>query len=287
MTKANSMITILGIESSCDDTSVSICQDKKILSNIVSTQLIHKEYGGVLPEMASRKHLENILPVFEESIQKAQISLQDIDAIAFTNQPGLLGSLLVGASFAKMLSLCLNIPLIAVNHIEAHILSPLIENKALTFPYLSLTASGGHTQLTLCKDEDTLEVVGKTKDDAIGETLDKVGKMLGLPFPAGKYIDTLALKGNPDKFKFPIVNIENYDYSFSGLKTSALYFLERNQAQNKNFIQENKEDICASFQNAIFETLLKKVFLYSQTHHIDTLCIAGGVASNTMLRKKV
>ncbi|MGL6022018.1 MAG: tRNA (adenosine(37)-N6)-threonylcarbamoyltransferase complex transferase subunit TsaD [Chitinophagaceae bacterium] len=280
------MALILGIESSCDDTSVGICQEGKIISNIISTQPIHSLYGGVVPELASRAHIKNILPIVEESIKKANINLQAIDAIAFTQSPGLIGSLLVGSSFAKSLAMCLEKPLIAVNHLEAHILSPMIESN-LNPPYLCLLVSGGHTQIVCCKSAIEMELIGNTLDDAAGEAFDKSARLLGLPYPGGVLIDKLAKEGNPLAYTFPKPKITNFNYSFSGLKTAIFYFINNQIAKDKDFVEKNKSDICASIQHTIIEILLDKFLQAAKQYHIQKLSIAGGVSANSYLRKKV
>ena len=245
---------ILGIESSCDDTSAAIINGNKILSNIAANQTVHQEYGGVVPELASRAHQQNIIPVVEKSFTKANIQQKDISAIGFTRGPGLLGSLLVGTSFAKSLAMSLDVPLIEVNHLQAHILCHFIEDAnpmPPKFPFLCLTVSGGHTMIVLVKDYFDMEIIGKTIDDAAGEAFDKIGKIMGLDYPAGPIIDKLAKLGNPDAFTFGKPKLENYDYSFSGIKTSVLYFLQKQLKENPNFIQENVENLCASVQKTI------------------------------------
>ncbi|MFB0966934.1 MAG: tRNA (adenosine(37)-N6)-threonylcarbamoyltransferase complex transferase subunit TsaD, partial [Cloacibacterium sp.] len=247
---------ILGIESSCDDTSAAIINGNKILSNIAANQTVHQEYGGVVPELASRAHQQNIIPVVEKSFTKANIQQKDISAIGFTRGPGLLGSLLVGTSFAKSLAMSLDVPLIEVNHLQAHILCHFIEDAnpmPPKFPFLCLTVSGGHTMIVLVKDYFDMEIIGKTIDDAAGEAFDKIGKIMGLDYPAGPIIDKLAKLGNPDAFIFGKPKLENYDYSFSGIKTSVLYFLQKQLKENPNFIQENVENLCASVQKTIID----------------------------------
>lgn len=279
---------ILGIESSCDDTSAAIISGRKILSNIANTQKIHIEYGGVVPELASRAHQQNIIPVIVEAIQKANIQQKDISAIGFTRGPGLLGSLLVGTSFAKSLSMSLNIPLIEVNHLQAHILAHFIEDANPTpprFPFLCLTVSGGHTMIVLVKDYFNMEILGKSIDDAAGEAFDKIGKILQLDYPAGPIIDKLSQNGNPDAFRFNEPKITNYDYSFSGLKTSVLYSIQKELKVNVHFIENNLEDLCASVQKTIINILMKKLIKASQDYQIKEIAIAGGVSANSELRK--
>lgn len=279
---------ILGIESSCDDTSAAIIQGNKILSNITANQEIHNEYGGVVPELASRAHQQNIILVVEKSISKANIQQNDISAIGFTRGPGLLGSLLVGTSFAKSLSMSLNVPLIEVNHLQAHILAHFIEDanpETPKFPFLCLTVSGGHTMIVLVKDYFDMEIIGKTIDDAAGEAFDKIGKIFNLDYPAGPIIDQLAKKGNPDAFKFNKPRLENYDYSFSGIKTSVLYFIQKEVKKNPDFIKENLNDLCASVQKSIVEILMNKLEKVTKELNINEVAIAGGVSANSGLRK--
>lgn len=279
---------ILGIESSCDDTSAAIIQGNKILSNIAANQAIHNEYGGVVPELASRAHQQNIIPVIEKSVTKANIQQKDISAIGFTRGPGLLGSLLVGTSFAKSLSMSLGVPLIEVNHLQAHILAHFIDDanpNPPAFPFLCLTVSGGHTMIVVVKDYFDMEIIGKTIDDAAGEAFDKIGKIFDLNYPAGPIIDKLAKTGNPDAFKFNKPRIENYNYSFSGVKTSVLYFIQKEVQKNPNFIQENLADLCASVQKTIVEILMDKVEKAAKELGINEVAIAGGVSANSGLRE--
>lgn len=279
---------ILGIESSCDDTSAAIIQGNKILSNIAANQSIHNEYGGVVPELASRAHQQNIIPVIEKSVTKANIQQKDISAIGFTRGPGLLGSLLVGTSFAKSLSMSLNVPLIEVNHLQAHILAHFIDDanpNPPAFPFLCLTVSGGHTMIVVVKDYFDMEIVGKTIDDAAGEAFDKIGKIFDLDYPAGPIVDRLAKTGNPDAFKFNKPRIENYNYSFSGVKTSVLYFIQKEVQKNPNFIKENLADLCASVQKTIVEILMDKVEKAAKDLGINEVAIAGGVSANSGLRE--
>jgi len=279
---------ILGIESSCDDTSAAIINGNKILSNIAANQTVHQEYGGVVPELASRAHQQNIIPVVEKSFTKANIQQKDISAIGFTRGPGLLGSLLVGTSFAKSLAMSLDVPLIEVNHLQAHILCHFIEDAnpmPPKFPFLCLTVSGGHTMIVLVKDYFDMEIIGKTIDDAAGEAFDKIGKIMGLDYPAGPIIDKLAKLGNPDAFTFGKPKLENYDYSFSGIKTSVLYFLQKQLKENPNFIQENVENLCASVQKTIIDVLMKKLEKAAQDYDVKEVAIAGGVSANSGLRE--
>ena len=279
---------ILGIESSCDDTSAAIINGNKILSNIAANQTVHQEYGGVVPELASRAHQQNIIPVVEKSFTKANIQQKDISAIGFTRGPGLLGSLLVGTSFAKSLAMSLDVPLIEVNHLQAHILCHFIEDAnpmPPKFPFLCLTVSGRHTMIVLVKDYFDMEIIGKTIDDAAGEAFDKIGKIMGLDYPAGPIIDKLAKLGNPDAFTFGKPKLENYDYSFSGIKTSVLYFLQKQLKENPNFIQENVENLCASVQKTIIDVLMNKLEKAAQDYDVKEVAIAGGVSANSGLRE--
>ena len=277
------MAVILGIESSCDDTSASICVDGKILSNIIANQLVHQNFGGVVPELASRVHQQNIVPAVQEAISKAKIHKNDIDAVAFTRGPGLLGSLLVGTSFAKAFALANKLPLIEVNHMQAHILAHFIDAKP-AFPFLCLTVSGGHTQIVLVKDYFDMEIIGQTTDDAAGEAFDKTAKILGLPYPGGPLIDKFAKEGNPNAFKFPEPQIPAFDFSFSGLKTSILYFVRDQVKADPDFIGNNMNDICASVQNRIVTILLNKLKKAAAEYKINRVAIAGGVSANSGLR---
>lgn len=277
------MATILGIESSCDETSASICIDGKIYSNIIANQTVHEKFGGVVPELASRAHQQNIIPTVNEAINEAKIHKNDIDAIAFTRGPGLLGSLLVGTSFAKAFALARNIPLIEINHMQAHILAHFIEDPKPTFPFICLTVSGGHTQLVLVKDYFQMELIGQTIDDAAGEAFDKTAKILDLPYPGGPLIDKFAKEGTV-RFPFPEPQIKDLDFSFSGLKTAILYFVQQQTAQNPNFLQENMQDICASVQERIVSILLRKLKLAANNYSINNIAIAGGVSANSGLR---
>lgn len=279
---------ILGIESSCDDTSAAILQGNKILSNIAANQEIHNEYGGVVPELASRAHQQNIIPVVQKSVSKANIQQKDISAIGFTRGPGLLGSLLVGTSFAKSLSMSLKVPLIEVNHLQAHILAHFIEDanpNPPKFPFLCLTVSGGHTMIVLVKDYFDMEIIGKTIDDAAGEAFDKIGKIFGLDYPAGPIVDRLAKNGNAETFQFNKPRIENYNYSFSGIKTSVLYFIQKEMKKNPDFIKENLEDLCASVQQTLVEILMNKLEKAAKDLNINEVAIAGGVSANSGLRE--
>ena len=275
---------ILGIESSCDETSASVCRNGKILSNIIATQSIHTQYGGVVPELASRAHMQNIVPVVDQAMIDAGISLDQLDAIAFTSSPGLIGALLVGTGFAKSLALSLDIPLIAVHHMQAHVLSNLIADPQPEFPFLCLTVSGGHTQIVLCKDALNMEILGETLDDAAGEAFDKTAKLLGLPYPGGPLIDQYAQEGDPKKFHFPEPQIEGLNFSFSGVKTSILYFLQKQLKADPDFISKHLPDICASAQYCIVNILLHKLKKASLQTGIKTICLAGGVSANKGLR---
>lgn len=279
---------ILGIESSCDDTSVAIIQGNTILSNIAATQEIHNEYGGVVPELASRAHLQNIIPVVEKSVSKANIQQKDISAIGFTRGPGLLGSLLVGTSFAKSLAMSLEVPLIEVNHLQAHILAHFIDDanaRPPKFPFLCLTVSGGHTMIVVVKDYFDMEIIGKTIDDAAGEAFDKIGKIFGLDYPAGPIIDRMAKNGNKDAFTFNKPRLQAYQYSFSGIKTSVLYFIQKEVQKNPNFITENINDLCASVQKTLVEILMTKLEKAAKELEIKEVAIAGGVSANSGLRE--
>ena len=291
-------IRILAIESSCDETSASICIDGKIVSNFIANQLVHEKYGGVVPELASRAHMQNIVPVVEAAIKQAGISMTEIDAIAFTQSPGLIGSLLVGGQFAKSLALALNKPLIAIHHMQAHVLANMIGDKKPSFPFLCLTVSGGHTQIVCCHSPSKMEVIGETIDDAAGEAFDKSAKLIGLPYPGGPLIDKYAREGDPNRFKFPEPQIEGLDFSFSGLKTSILYFLQNageslsykeelvaTEENRKQFIEENLNDICASIQHRIVTILLNKLKKAAIQTGIKDVCLAGGVSANSGLRK--
>jgi N6-L-threonylcarbamoyladenine synthase len=281
------LATILGIESTCDETSASICIDGKIYSNIIATQSVHEKFGGVIPELASRAHQQNIIPTVEQAIKEAKIHKNEIDAVAFSRGPGLMGSLLVGISFAKAFALAKNIPLIEVNHMQAHILAHFIEEPKPPFPFLCLTVSGGHTQIVKVNDYFDMKLIGQTIDDAAGEAFDKTAKILGLPYPGGPLIDQYAQNGNPQAFAFPEPKIPDYDFSFSGLKTSILYFIQRNVDQDPDFIKNNLEDICASVQNRIVSILLNKHEKAALANGIKNIAIAGGVSANTGLRKGI
>jgi N6-L-threonylcarbamoyladenine synthase len=278
---------LLAIESSCDETSAAVMVHGELRSNVISTQLIHTEWGGVVPELASRAHQKSIIPVVQEALQKANINKNDLNAIAFTRGPGLLGALMIGTSFAKALALSLNIPLIDVNHMQAHVLAHFIEEPRPAFPFLCLTVSGGHTQLVWVKSALNMEIIGETLDDAVGEAFDKTAKLIGLPYPGGPLIDKLAKEGNPDRFSFPMGEMPGLNFSFSGIKTSILYFLQKQVAINPNFIEENKADICASVQKTLIEILLRKVKKAMVQTGCKQIAIAGGVSANSGLRTKI
>lgn len=279
------MAVILGIESSCDETSASICIEGEIKSNIIASQAIHAKYGGVVPELASRAHQQNIIPAVDQAIQQAKITKNDVDAVAFTRGPGLLGSLLVGTSFAKSFALARDLPLIEVNHMQAHILAHFIEDPRPQFPFLCLTVSGGHTQIVLVKDYFDMELIGETLDDAAGEAFDKTAKILNLPYPGGPLIDKYAQNGNPKAFKLPEPQIPELNFSFSGLKTAILYLIQAEVKKNPNFIEENMADICATVQDRIVSILLNKVKKAAQQTGVRDIAIAGGVSANSGLRK--
>jgi len=282
-------ITIMAIESSCDDTSAAIVRDGYVLSNLISTQDVHISYGGVVPELASRAHQVNIIPVVDQAIKRAGISLKEISAVAFTRGPGLMGSLLVGTSFAKGFALALRIPIIEVNHLQAHVLAHFIKKEdgsaiLPSFPFLCLLVSGGHTQIIVVHNYYEMEVLGRTIDDAAGEAFDKCGKLMGLPYPSGPFIDKLAASGNKDAFKFARPSVPGLDFSFSGLKTSFLYFLRDRVKENSSFIEENLTNLCASLQNTIISILIEKLVKASELTGIKDVGIAGGVSANSGLR---
>ena len=278
------MPIILAIESSCDETSVAICNNGKITANVIANQTIHENYGGVIPELASRVHQQNIVPVIQQALTDANVDKKELNAVAFTRGPGLLGSLLVGVSFAKSFALALDLPLISVNHMHAHILAHFIDDPMPAFPFLCLTVSGGHTQIVLVKDYFDMEIVGETLDDAAGEAFDKTAKILNLPYPGGPLIDRHAKSGNPLAFKFPEPQIKDLDFSFSGLKTSILYFIRKQEKENPDFISEHLDDICASVQYSIVHILLNKLKKAAQQFGIKEIAIAGGVSANSGLR---
>jgi N6-L-threonylcarbamoyladenine synthase len=278
-------ICILAIESSCDDTAAAVIKDGKILSNMVAGQAIHELYGGVVPELASRAHQQNIVPVVDAALKKAEINVQSLDAIAFTNSPGLIGSLLVGVGFGKSMALALNLPIISVNHMEAHMLAHFIDEPKPNFPFMCLTVSGGHTMINILHSAHDIETIGQTLDDAAGEAFDKAAKLLGLPYPGGPLIDKYAQNGNPNAFQFPIPQIPELDFSFSGLKTSFMYFLNKQQSLDAEFINNNLPDICASYQDTIIKHLIQKLKKAIKIHRVKHIGIAGGVSANTALRK--
>lgn len=285
---ASQKIYILGIESSCDDTAAAVLCNGKILSNVVATQEIHKKYGGVVPELASRAHQQNIVPVIHEALNQAGITKEDLSAIAFTRGPGLMGSLLVGTSFAKSMALGLGIPLLDVNHMQAHILAHFIEEEGFDkpdFPFLALTISGGHTQIVKVSNYFEMEVIGETLDDAVGEAFDKSAKILGLPYPGGPLVDKYAQQGNPKAFQFPKPKVGELNFSFSGLKTSILYFIQKELKENPEFISENLQDICASIQHTIVNILMDKLKKAVKQTGIRQIAIGGGVSANSGIRK--
>jgi N6-L-threonylcarbamoyladenine synthase len=284
------MIYLLGIESSCDDTAAAVTAGDHILSNITASQEVHRDFGGVVPELASRAHQQNIVPVVQAALKKANISKNQLSAVAFTRGPGLLGSLLVGTSFAKSFSLGLDIPMIDVDHLQAHILAHFLRDETSTkpppvFPFLCLTVSGGHTQITLVRSHYDMEVIGRTIDDAAGETFDKAAKIMGMPYPGGPYIDTFAKEGNPAAFRFSRPVIPGLDFSFSGLKTSILYFLRDKIKEAPDFMEKNRNDLCASIQSTIVEILLQKIKMAADQTGITEIAIAGGVSANSGLRR--
>jgi N6-L-threonylcarbamoyladenine synthase len=281
-------VFILAIESSCDDTAAAVLQNNKVLSNVVANQLIHNQYGGVVPELASRAHQQNIVPVIDAALKKANITKEQLSAIAFTQGPGLMGSLLVGSSFAKSLALALNVPLIAINHMQAHVLAHFIDEAGFdkpTFPFIALTISGGHTQIIKVNSFFDMEIIGETTDDAVGEAFDKSAKILGLPYPGGPLVDKYAQLGNPKAFTFTKPKVPGLDFSFSGLKTAILYFIQKKTTENPSFIDENLNDICASIQNTIIEILMDKLHLAVDSTGIKQIAIGGGVSANSGIRK--
>jgi N6-L-threonylcarbamoyladenine synthase len=281
---------ILAIESSCDDTSASVLKNDTILSNLIAGQAVHEQYGGVVPELASRAHLQNIVPVVDSALKKANVTLDQLDAIAFTKGPGLLGSLVVGVSYAKSLALALDIPLIDVNHMYGHVLAHFIDDgdkPKPQFPFICLTVSGGHTQIVLVRDHLDMEILGSTIDDAAGEAFDKAAKMLGFPYPGGPLVDKYAKKGDVDKFKFSKPRVDDYNYSFSGLKTAILYFVQKQVKENPNFIEDNLNDLCASIQKTIIDILFIKLEKAVKENNITHVAIAGGVSANSGLRQRL
>ena len=290
LTKLNQKsLVILGIESSCDDTSAAVLKNDTILSNVTANQAVHEQYGGVVPELASRAHQQNIIPVVDAALKKAAITLEDLDAIAFTRGPGLMGSLVVGTSFAKATALALNIPLLDVNHMQGHILAHFIDEgqEKPSFPFICLTVSGGHTQLVKVTAPLEMEIIGSTIDDAAGEAFDKIAKIIGLPYPGGPLVDKHAQNGNPLAFKFAQPQVDGYNFSFSGLKTSVLYFIQKQVKINPAFIGENMDDLCASVQHTILEILFKQLIKLSKETGITDIAIAGGVSANSGLRKRL
>ncbi len=283
-------IIILGIESSCDDTSAAVLKNEEILSNLIASQKVHESFGGVVPELASRAHQQNIVPVVDQAIKQAGISKKDIDAVAFTRGPGLLGSLIVGTSFAKSFALGMNIPMVEVNHMKGHILAHFIDDKERekpNFPFICLTVSGGHTQLVLVSDFDDMEVVGTTMDDAAGEAYDKTAKLLGLPYPGGPIVDKYAREGDPSIITFSKPQVPEFDYSFSGLKTNVIQVLQKANKQDPNFVKDNIKNICASLQATIMEILFDKLIKAMRHFNIEEVAIAGGVSANSALRQRL
>lgn len=280
-------IKILALESSCDETSAAVVDNGKVLNNIIATQSVHRKYGGVVPELASRAHQQNIVPVVDQALKNSGIDKSELSAIAFTRGPGLLGALLVGTSFAKSMALGLNIPLIEVNHMQAHILAHFIDDPKPNFPFLCLTVSGGHTQIVLVKDYLDMEIVGETRDDAVGEAFDKSAKMLGLSYPGGPLVDKYAQLGNADRFLFSPTEMPSLDYSFSGIKTGILYFLRDELKKNEKFIEDNLNDICASIQKTLVHMLLQKLRKAARQFNVNHIAVAGGVSANSGLRNEL
>jgi N6-L-threonylcarbamoyladenine synthase len=278
---------ILAIESSCDETSASVIRNGKVLNNIIASQAVHQKYGGVVPELASRAHQQNIIAVVNEAMETSGVSKTDLDAIAFTRGPGLMGALLVGVSFAKGMAMALDIPMIEVNHMQAHVLAHFIDEPKPSFPFLCLTVSGGHTQIVLVKSHLEMEVIGQTQDDAVGEAFDKAAKIMGLPYPGGPLIDKYAQLGNPKAYKFSETVMPGLDFSFSGIKTAFLYFLRNEKVKNPNFVEEHVNDICASIQQHLVTMLLKRLLQASEQTGIKDIAIAGGVSANSGLRKEL
>jgi N6-L-threonylcarbamoyladenine synthase len=284
-------ITILGIESSCDDTSAAVIKDRFLLSNIIANQKVHKDYGGVVPELASRAHQQNIIPVVDAALREASVAAEDIDAVAFTRGPGLLGSLLVGTSFVKGFCLSRGIPMIDINHLQAHVLAHFLQTETTkegpSFPFLCLLVSGGHTQLVVVKDHLEMKIIGNTIDDAAGEAFDKCAKVMGLPYPGGPIVDKLAREGDPGRFEFNKPRIDGYDYSFSGLKTSFLYFLRDQVKKDPEFVTKNKTDLAASLQKTIIDILFSKLIQAARETGIQEIAVAGGVSANSGLRERL
>ncbi|WP_462249033.1 tRNA (adenosine(37)-N6)-threonylcarbamoyltransferase complex transferase subunit TsaD [Ekhidna sp.] len=281
------MAVILGIESSCDETSASICINGKVINNEIASQDIHEKYGGVVPELASREHQRNIVPVVNHVIKEAGLSLSDLDAISYTRGPGLLGALLVGGSFAKSMAAALNIPLIPIHHMKAHVLAHFIEEPKPSYPFICLTVSGGHTQILKVIGPDEMIILGQTQDDAVGEAFDKAAKLLGLSYPGGPMIDKLAAEGDPTRFSFAESEMPGLDYSFSGIKTSILYFLQKEVRKNKDFIDQNLHDLAASIQKTLISMLMNKLILAAKQENIKQIAIAGGVSANSGLRNEL
>ncbi len=281
------LVNILAIESSCDDTSAAVIQNGRILSNVIASQSVHEKYGGVVPELASRAHQQNIVPVVHQALSEANITKTMLSGVAFAQGPGLLGSLLVGASFAKSLAFALEIPLLAVDHMQAHILAHFIDDPKPIFPFICLTVSGGHTQIVKVNDYLDMEIMGETQDDAVGEAFDKCAKLMDLPYPGGPYIDQMAKSGDPTKYTFPPTNMPDLDYSFSGIKTAFLNFLKKNEHKDPDFVEKNKADISASIQAALISMLLDKLTKAAQLTGIHEIAIAGGVSANSGLRKRL
>jgi len=287
MKEGSEQPVILAIESSCDETAAAILKNGKVLSNIVNTQKVHEQYGGVVPELASRAHMQHLIPVIKAAFDEAGVEKKEVDAVAFSHSPGLIGSLLVGAGFAKSFAQALQIPLIAVPHVKAHILAHFIDDPQPQFPFLCLTVSGGHTQLVICKNHLEHEIIGATIDDAAGEAFDKISKMIGLPYPGGPILDQLASTGNPKAYEFPIPSMEGYNYSFSGIKTAVLYFVQKQLQTDPQFLKNNINDVCASVQYTIVQTLMKKLEKAAKAFNIKHVGIAGGVSANSGLRAAI
>ncbi|MFM2428131.1 MAG: hypothetical protein RL012_15 [Bacteroidota bacterium] len=285
MRKSNPVI--LAIETSCDETAAAVICNGKIASNVIAAQTVHAQYGGIVPELASRAHQQHLVPVIRQAMQQANIAQAKLDAVAFTQGPGLLGALLVGTAFAKSVAFSLDIPLIAVHHMRAHILANFIEEPCPTFPLLGLTASGGHTQLVLVKDHLCMEVIGETQDDAIGEAFDKIGKLMDLPYPGGPLIDQYARRGDPQSFQFPSTNVPHLHFSFSGIKTAFLYFLREQQKKDAQFVAKHRDDLCASIQAVLISMLLEKLKKAVAQTGIKIIAVAGGVAANSGLRSQL
>lgn len=280
-------INLLAIESSCDETSAAVIHNGKVLNNIIATQTVHENFGGVVPELASRAHQQNIIPIIDQALKHANIAKTSLNAVAFTQGPGLLGALLVGASFAKSFAMAMNVPLIGVNHMQAHILAHFIEDPKPQFPFICLTVSGGHTQIVLVKDYLNMEILGETLDDAVGEAFDKTAKLMGMPYPGGPLIDEYAKIGNPDAFQFPETSTPGFNYSFSGIKTAILYFLRDRVKENPSFIKENLNDICASVQKKLIDMLMNKLWKAAKKHRVNHVAISGGVSANSELRQRI